>query len=317
MAFRMIVFALFYLLIICHCVPANPLDQLKQNGFVEIKNTHATKYDYNGIYRDFEQVILEAQMDEEFADALIALEEAFQNTNYKKIFCGAPAGYRNCTAEPRKHDNKKYFQFSAEYHDFVRKNHEHVLDAYPILKTFFDKLKHIDSSSKLLFKDIIESLRETHPAVVTAMYGDRRDLTVIIKVLSYDTCLTELSTSPHYDKSGLTIILDNDDKVNDRLVLSSYQEKFDFEKLRAPERKFDDNNNYTSALFILGSLLQQQGIDLKPTPHAVLPSQSEHKRHSIIAFALLPNIDTTGVQTMIIDKASLARKFCKMDRKFG
>ncbi|MBY0264148.1 MAG: NUDIX hydrolase [Holosporales bacterium] len=251
-----------------------------------------------------------SKTDAAFSQTLVDLEESFLNTEYKKIFCGAPAGcYRDCTAEDRKHDNKKYFQFSQEYADFVRTTHKGVLEAYPLLADFFTKVEAVDAGAKRLFKELLTPLQTTHPDLVQAMYKGRGEqLTVITKVLSYDPSTEELGTSPHYDKSGVTIILDNDDQVNDRLVVGPHHQPFDFSKLKAPQRQFDGNGTYSSALFIAGSLLRHQGIAIDPTPHAVLPVKSQHNRHSLIAFALLPYIDMNGPPTTITDKTELMKE---------
>lgn len=289
--------------------PINYLEQLKEEGFVEVKNPHVIKKEYNAIYETFELVIAEAHKNSKFAETLKRLEKEFQNTDYKEVFCGAPAGcYRDCTPQERKFDNKKYFQFSSEFHTFVRHHHGEILEEYPLFRTLLTQLENVDSGSKKIFGRLLTSFENTHPTVLHAMYGNRgKDLTVITKVLSYDPSAKELGTAPHYDKSGLTLILDNDDAVNDRLVLSAYQQEFDFSKLKAPTRQFENSAAYSSALFIVGSLLQHQSISIQPTPHAVLPFQSQHNRHSLISFALLPHIDMTGAPTMIVEKKQLMR----------
>lgn len=281
--------------------------EFKNNGFFEVKNDYVTKDFYQSIYADFDKIIAEAASNPAFKEDLLSIEKAFRETHYNKVFDGAPAGYRDCSSLDRKVDNKKYFQFNSEYYDFVKEKHSDILNKYSILKSFFDKLEYVSFVSKIMLADASESLRKTHPYITDAMYGDRKDLTVIIKVLSYDHNKKDLSTSPHYDKSALSLILNNDDKINNKLIISKFQDNFDFAKLLAPNRKFDDSGIYTSAILIPGALLQHVGISIQPTPHAVLESDNGD-RHSIIAFALIPNIDVSRVETMIVNKNELNKK---------
>ncbi len=295
---RMVFFCLFFACSI-ESTHSGIFEKLKMDGFVELKNSHATRQTYDAIYDIFERVVEQAKTDSAFAQMLRDFEESFENTTeYNQIFCGTPAGcYRNYTKKACKNDKKKYFQFSAEYFDFVRTFHKGALETYPLLENFFNKLGTVDVGAKTLFKEFLAPLQVNHPDVVETMYGGRWDqLTVIIRVLSYDPSREDFGTVPHYDKSGFTIILDHDDKVNERLVVGPHHQPFDLSKLKVPQRQFEGGDTYSSALFIAGTLLRYQGIAIDPTPHAVLPIKSKHNRHSLIAFALLPYIDINRAQ---------------------
>ena len=69
--------------------------QLQEEGYIEIKNPYVTKSFYRDIYSDFDEVIHQANQDPVFRKALVTLEDSFRASSYQKIFCGAPAGYRD------------------------------------------------------------------------------------------------------------------------------------------------------------------------------------------------------------------------------
>ena len=87
-------------------------------------------------------------------------------------------------------------------------------------------------------------------------------------------------------------------------MLCPYEEPLQVCKLKAAKRGYVGAEAYSSALLIPGSLLQIRGVNIKPTPHAVL-SFHKKKRHSIIAFALVPCMDVSKIKSMIIDKNTL------------
>jgi hypothetical protein len=190
-------------------------NELQKEGYIEIKNPYVTKSFFRDIYSDFEGMIHQANQDPVFRKALVTLEESFRASSYQKIFCGAPAGYRDRGKKAEK-DKKQYFQFSREYYALVKEKHSDILERYPLLKDFFDKLAFVDYASKMMFKRIMHRFSKRHQTLSSVMYGQRSDLTVLIKVLAYDGASQESGTSPHYDKSGLSLILDNDDQGKER-----------------------------------------------------------------------------------------------------
>jgi hypothetical protein len=93
-------------------------------------------------------------------------------------------------------------------------------------------------------------------------------------------------------------------KGKESLVLCPHEEPLHVCKLKAAKRAYAGVEAYSSALLIPGSLLQIRGVNIRPTPHAVL-SFHKKKRHSIIAFALVPCMDVSKIKSMIVDKNTL------------
>jgi len=153
------------------------------------------------------------------------------------------------------------------------------------MELFLKYLNKIDETSKQIFYNAINKLDQKIPNFKKIIFGKREDLTVIIKLLRYDRD-GKLCTSPHYDKSALTLVLDNDDRTNNKLIIAHYMKNFEINNLKAPNRKFEGSKQYTSTLLFPGACLEKAGIQLKPTPHAVLPSEKDY-RHALIAFCLI------------------------------
>lgn len=282
---------------------SNIKNEFESNGFFEVPNNIVNKDKYRLLYKTFDNFIAAVNNSALLETILIDIEKKFLDSEYSAEFAGAPSGYRNCIKKEGKKDTKIYFQYSREYHNFVKNNYKEILQQYPIVRELLDQFEIIDDGSKKLFAESIKSLERTDPYVKNAMYGDREGLTVIMKVIRYDES-KDLCTSPHYDKSGLTLILDNDDKENINLITAPYMTSFDFRKLSPPNRKFDKKPLITSAILIPGACMLKLGLNIYPTPHAVRPTTVKH-RHSVIAFGLVPGMNTNGIQTTIVDKTAI------------
>ena len=163
---------------------------------------------------------------------------------------------------------------------------------------FVSQLEKIHSCVSQIFKDILDCLAQ-EGCCLHDKFPQDDGLSIILKIVRYEYEDSELPADVHVDKSALTLILDNDDVENNKLVVSRYKDKLMFKDLRQPQREFDDNPElYTSSILLPGNILQHVGINLNPTPHAVLPFNGSF-RHSLIAFLLIPNVDTELIGTKV------------------
>ncbi len=270
-----------------------------ENGYCEIENPYVSKKYYKKFYNCFNNLIELIAKDNAFAKTVAEIEQDFLAL-YSNVFCGAPMGYRDCTQKLTKKDQKIYFQYSSEYYSLIQERYPSILNKFDFFKIFLNHLDYVDKKAKIILNEAINSLDTSVPNLKKSLFSERKELTVIIKILRY-VGNEKLCTSPHYDKSGLTLVLDNNDVVNDRLILGSYMDPFDASNLVAPKRQFDKQESTTSSLLFPGACLKKINLPLNPTPHAALPARTPF-RYSIIAFCLVPNINTTDVQTTIVDK---------------
>lgn len=267
-------------------------------GYSEIKNQFISKEIYQKVYKGFDTFIKQVSAQASLKQVIDDAEKDFSSA-YRDEFCGAPTGYRDCTQKSGKKDQKIYFQFTAEFYSIVQSKYSHILSEFPFIKMFFDHLKYIDEQSKIILNDVIIELEKNIPNLEKTLFGKRKNLTVIIKVLKYERN-GALCTSPHYDKSALTLGLHNSDE-QDRFIIGPSMEEFDVTRLSVPKRQFEKGANATSTLLFPGACLKKIGLNLNPAPHAVLPATT-NCRYACIAFCLVPHLDTSDIQTTILDK---------------
>jgi hypothetical protein len=77
-----------------------------------------------------------------------------------------------------------------------------------------------------MFHAVLNSMEKIRPNIRTIVYGKRPSLTVITKVPCCNASPKDLGTSPHYDKSAPSLILDHDDLEKENLVLSAQHPHF-------------------------------------------------------------------------------------------
>lgn len=269
-------------------------------GYHHVKMPDFSKTDYQKIYNCFNYLISLISKERSVEQAIIDSEEDFKKL-YRGIFCGAPSGYRDCNKISGKRDQKEYFQYSNEYHKLFKKKYNSILEKFSFFNLFLEYLEQIDKKSKEVLNTAINDLESNVPGLKKVLFENRRELTVIIKVLRYHGNNT-LCTSPHYDKSGLTVVLDNNDVENDRFIIGPHMEQFDSSKLIPTTQPRNNlNSDSTFGFLFPGACLRKAGLPFDPIPHAVLPAKTPF-RYSIIAFCLVPNLDTSDIETVIINK---------------
>ena len=291
---RMLLISIFLQLSIIPNINGSMGKQLQEKGFVEVNNTDMTKNDYNKLYSNFDNFIDMIDSNPTFAAQLYLSEKEFLlNEIQKKRYCGAPPSYRDPKVHTTKRFNKIYFQYIKEYHD--------QLKAEPTLpqvaKNFLDDMNKLDFVSKIQFNKILNQLEHDHAGIKKLLYSNNNDLTVISKIVRYkkDDAF-KWGTTPHFDKSALTLIWDSNDDNNDSLILCDDPNNPSIDKLHKPERIYAHQENASSALLITGSAAQKAGWNLKPTLHGVTAFKKDY-RHAVISFLLIPDIDMSNFQT--------------------
>jgi len=94
----------------------------------------------------------------------------------------------------------------------------------------------------------------------------------------------------HLDWSGFTIIFHNDDIGEPCLNLAPFSR--DGDHFYNPYKKSTyllNNEIYTNGIIFPGNALRLAGIKMDPTPHFV--SKVSKKRHSLLAFCMVPGVD--------------------------
>ena len=129
---------------------SNIKNEFESSGFFEVPNNIVNKDKYRLLYQTFDNFIAAVNESVSLETILIDIENKFLSSEYSPVFAGAPSGYRNCMKKEGKKDTKIYFQYSLEYHNFVKNNYKEVLRQYPIVKELLDQFEIIDNGSKKL-----------------------------------------------------------------------------------------------------------------------------------------------------------------------
>ena len=277
---------------------------LRSQGFHEIGNRQFLKNDYKKLYGDFDCFIQLMEDDKSFSGRIHALEGEFSAMEeYRARYCSAPPSYRDPRERAKRFD-KIYFQFIKEHLHLMEKSHPDLFSYNHDITAFFEGMKAVDTMAKGMFVKIIDSLEVSMPGIKSTLYGKHKELTVISKIVRYKKT-DQWGTTPHCDKSGMTLIWDSDDKSNESLLLCEDVQHPSVTKLKRPCRSYTLREDVTSAILIPGLACTKVGIDLKPTVHGVAPIKNEY-RHAVISFLLVPDIDLSDSVSDFVEPAAIA-----------
>lgn len=269
-------------------------NNLLKKGYIEIENKSILKENYKTLYKKFDVFIEKMSNDKDFANKVYSSEKMYAaNEALKKRYCNAPPSYRDPVTHPTKRFNKIYCQYIVEHHELLKQDETLPKEALE----FYSLMNQVDSASKAIFHEQLQKLEKEKPGIQKLLYGSHTDLTVISKIVRYKKDLEhKWGTTPHFDKSALSLILDSDDKDNDSLLICEDVESPSIESLHKPHRMYAHKEDATSALLIPGLAFKQEKWDIKPTLHGVAAFDNEY-RHAIISFLLIPDIDMANLQT--------------------
>jgi hypothetical protein len=273
----------------------------KNSGYLEVKNTYLTLPFYTKLYEAFDLFIEEFKQNIYLQLQLSQAEQNFRASDVGKFFCSVPLGAKDRTQYGEK-DSRYYFQFTQKYAHMLKKTLPNLFLQNPILNDFFDKLEIVHQSCEHMFDQILHHLHGQDSVLDKAMRKEEK-MAIVLKIVTYYG-ENNSGSLPHYDKSGLTLILDNDDEGPESFVFCPYRAQFESSKLAPVTRLYQKNTFQSSAVLIPGTLLKHLGSQIMPTPHAVRSFQKT-VRHALIAFALTLDTDVSGVSSQIIHKRSV------------
>lgn len=299
MKLKLVFFSLFF------CLLSNASEDIYQaiitKGFYEIENTHLLKNDYENLYDSFGKFIDCIENNTQLAEMMEHIEKDFlSNEELKKRYSSAPPSYRNPRKHATKRHDKVYFQFIKEHYQLIQEKYPELLKQYPVCLDFLNNMSELDRVSKILFIQTLHRLEKNLSGIKETMLGDYNDLTVISKIVRYEKS-EKWGTTPHCDKSSLTLIWDSNDEDNDCLLVCEDSNNPSMASLKKPNRKYSHKDGKTSTLLIAGLALPLIGIDIKPTVHGVAPIKSEY-RYAVISFMLVPHLDMTHLNTDFIEQ---------------
>ncbi|NER97247.1 MAG: hypothetical protein F6J86_25950 [Symploca sp. SIO1B1] len=225
---------------------------------------------------------LSDQVRQEWREAAFEWLAKGDNDSY---FCGVPAAFRD-RAKTEGKRNKAYLQWLLEFSVSPQFAATQV-SKFPAMKTITEKLTELHHYCAGQMTPILSELIDVYPQF-GERYDPRRPLPLVFKVVRYNHSPGRFATDPHFDKSGLSAILQADDpRVMWRVGkgnpcrLSQAIAPFDY-----PE----DPTAPSPSIIFPGLCLEEAGLEVSPTPHFVLPVEERNYRHSVIAFLLVPHL---------------------------
>lgn len=298
--FKLIItFSIFLLSIACCETAPSFMDGFKENGYVELRNDDVLRDDYDSLYEAYDVFYSDFKKDELLRQFLIEADKDFKSQDVAKPFANAPVGYRY--SENHGKNNKSFYHFTKEYYEFLLKKENPSVESFLSLKRLLEKLSIVDSYSRHNFSNLINKINGEVNGLKDIMYGGTENLTIITKVVRYEKSSGSLSSHPHYDFSGLTLMLDNSDINDENLLLSPYRSEITLDSFKKVSRIYGNSKDYSSCLFIPGLALKLKNLSVPPTPHMVLAI--EKPRFALISFAMVPHkhVDYDQIRIKVVD----------------
>lgn len=251
---------------------------------------------FRGLYSAFDRLVElienDPTLDAEWDQAV----RAWHATDDTAMFyCKIPPSFKDRAGRVGKR-NKCYLQYCQDFalsEPFVTSR----LGSIPEVCNVFQRLEELHFTCVDLFHRSFRSIFAGRNDMDKVNYPGRFS-PIMFKLLRYNSDPRRFGTGPHYDKSALSLLLHSDDaEVTYRLGPFS-NNAFRYSELHAPISYPSSSNSKNHAVLVCGSCLQAVGLSsFQPTPHSVLPIKKAEKRHSIVAFHIVPYLDTTNLVT--------------------
>jgi len=272
-----------------------------KSGYALVENSVPSDHYFRMLYGLYDEVVYnpnqlgQKKTIDEFAS--LAREWNSKPCN-SRAYSGAPVGLKD-RRERKDKENKTYLQYSSEFGHYLRGHCDGVLERSDALASLCDNLDQLVEDSSAVFRAAIDGMAEAQISSLRDMYPIGRPLPVLIKVLAYHAD-ANWATSPHFDKSVFTLVLNADDLETDAFRIKPYGSEVSLDLAGPPSRMSLSSSSRGTGILFPGMLTGKVGLaQTKPSPHGVLPFKSCARRHSAIAFLMAPNVDTSGLTTSV------------------
>jgi len=270
MFFQKILFSWTLLLFIFQSLSAVPLlEQLKQEGYLEIREIIHENSAFDSLYDYFDECVAYLQKHPKWFQKLYIAKERFIRTqdrnNYSSDFFGL---YDESEREERRQIS---FYYSIHFHEFICTHFPEFSQVSPI-NNFLEACREIHQPYVNVFIDVATKLD------LDTIFLPLNQPPVLLKVIKY--LPSYVATRPHYDGTAFSLFVHGTDDRS--LLFSPYKSSFSQHDFSFPIKGFSDPK---SLVIIPGALLTE--FFIYPTPHIV--AESGTTRYATIAFAMRPN----------------------------
>lgn len=247
---------------------------------------------FEGLYQRYDALSALAASNSALANAWEKLvQQWLSESDNRSYFCGVPASYRDKSERSGKRD-KEYIQYIRQFFEspIYRTSDLREISEFLEFEEYIHELNEICAE---IFGSGVGSILGTYPDLRNRLVGDSRGPAIVIKILRYNPNPQRFGTGPHFDKSALSILMHSSDS-NVQYRLCRYMgESLKYSDLTAPIEYPALASEKNASVLIAGSCLRAVGaLKFPPTPHSVLPIAGSKPRHAVVAFLLLPHLDT-------------------------
>jgi hypothetical protein len=266
------------------------ISKFKESGYYCVPQLLPSQKHFDEFYDHFDQLITAIATNPDIATRLNEASDNWKRQPEVAYYnCNAPAKYVDRMSRDDK-ENKIYYQCSWDFINYFGTHYHQMYEDIPELYEIHDFFRSIHLTASVFFKDMVGKIDNEFPGIADRLIDQDKALPITLKVLKYTPAPSNFTTSPHYDKGAFTMIVNNDDKENDKLVIGSYPDDgiVKISRMKIPEMENVAYNMNTTAIIIPDSTLIDVGFEIYPSPHAVLPNPTN--RFATIAFLLVHSL---------------------------
>jgi hypothetical protein len=266
--------------------------RFREIGYDVVEQTVADSH-FSAVDETFASFVAEIAERKEVQHALDDLQAKWM-TNKKRCsyYDGAPMGFRDRTGRSDK-EAKRYFQYCQEFGQLARLECPDLFRVSKTIATLICLLDSCAASAETAMLTYIRMLAEEYPGIDAVLTRKDRPAPVLLRLIQYASSPV-LSVVPHVDKSALTLHMHSNDGPSERFIMGKPDEFPRLSTMKAVERASEAGER---ALVFAGALLREAGFDVPPTPHAVFGGTSSVPRQALVAFWLVPNLNTDHLTT--------------------
>jgi hypothetical protein len=256
------------------------VDSFEKQGYYELLNENMGSSSFDLLYEEYDYYIEQENKNPTWSGVMASLNKEYSKILAPQIHSSPLIGYRSEHCTP----GLVSFYYSEDYHKFLLKHPRYKEIGSEKLEAFLNHLHLIWENLHHQMEQIINDLENSYP-IKKVLYNKDNKLLFQVKVLRYIPS-KPVPIRGHFDFTGLTFLVDNNEGNKESLLLSPFRDSFSVSDFLPPNRYIPRQATSSSILLIPGAFLKYCKLPINPTAHLIL--KSPHVRYSIVAFALLP-----------------------------
>lgn len=270
---------------------------LQAHGFHTFRNALPPRRWFAGFYAQFDALATRLECHPDLAESWNALAAQWlargDNAAY---WCSVPPAFKDRTKRLGKRD-KIYLQYSVPFAFWLAHREPDLLDRLGATG-LFEALQRLHVLCSSLFNQAIVAIADGDRVIAAQLRPSMRPAPIVLKAIRYNPNAARFGADAHYDKSALSLLVNADD-YDSRVRIGPYRAQGSrLSDLVAPVESARSDTASGDAVVIVGACLREIGLaSFGPTPHAVLPVVQPRRRHSVVAFHLVPHLDASHVET--------------------